>query len=325
MALKQRGLMNMSYYLLLDQLINTPEKGGNKRKQKGGMKLQELIKNALIAFLLLGASEGLQAYDIESSDNSITQQPTITPGSVSLFKANEAPVEKTSQLINYRQQQAEGQLQTLMNMKPWVLPEQSVTIADSLSEQQKDYFVNAIESLNSQLESLANDATRLCGEIVLDVENKGVFTDEAFYHRILEVAEEEEEKQLTKRTADVAQNSLAYFKNAVSAAATATSYGMSGITTSDKPVNEKEVIDNSYKIVTDERNQALVSQVETIAYSMQYQYLCRATPNPRFIIDVTSSDGLYSIKMNTKFGNNNTGTLLLYHVSTIQRIEEKMK
>jgi hypothetical protein len=367
MALKQRGLMNMSYYLLLDQLINSPEKGGKKGNQMGGMKLQELIKNVLVAFLLLGASEGLQTDDkiasrgttsnlagqyekikqektnaekakleqeqqqsylkddTNSADNSILQQPANMPSSVSLFKANEAPVEKTSQLINYRQKQAEGQLQTLMDMKPWVLPEQSIIIADSLSEQQKEYFVNAIESLNSQLESLANDATRLCGEIVSDVEDKGVFTDEAFYHRILEVAEEEEEKQLTKRTADVAQNSLASIKNAVTAAATATSYGISGITTSDKSVNEKEVVDIAYKTVTEERNQALVSQVETIAYSMQYQYLCRATPNPRFILDVTSSDGTYSIKMKTKFGNDNTGTLLLYHVSTIQRIEEKMK
>jgi hypothetical protein len=325
MALKQRGLMNMSYYLLLDQLINSPEKGGKKGNQMGGMKLQELIKNVLVAFILIGAPEGLQTQDIDSTKYSIKKQPTITPSSVSLFKANEAPVEKTSQLINYRQQKAEGQLQNLMDIKPWVLPEQSITIADNLSEQQKDYFANEIESLNSQLESLAKDATQLCGKIVSDVEDTGVFTDEAFYHRILEVAEEEEEKQLTKRTADFAQNSLAYLKNAGTAAATATYYGFSGITTSDKSVDEKEVVDNAYKIVTNERNQALVSQVETIAYSLQYQYLCRATPRPRFILDITSSNGLYSIKMKTKFGNYNTGTLLLFHVSTIQRIEEKMK
>jgi hypothetical protein len=37
----------MSYYLLLDQLINSPEKGGNKIKQNGGMKL-DLIKNVLL-------------------------------------------------------------------------------------------------------------------------------------------------------------------------------------------------------------------------------------------------------------------------------------
>lgn len=302
MGLKQRGLMNMTYYLLLDQFINTSKKG-----QHGGVKLETLVKNIIVSFSLLGTSANLEV--------STTEQ-----GHVSLLQDTRSPVGNVKDIETYRMRTADLALQTLIKNEPWVFSEQDIVIATGLSPTQIDYFVDAMNDLNAQLASLSKDARNACVEIVSASEDKGVFTESEFYKSVVNEVKKQEDLLTEKRTVDTIQDGLAALTNTALYATTSGVYGALGVRSNDRTIDPKEVIERAYDTVVRSRNLNLVGQVETFAYSMQYQKLCKATPNPRFIVDVDKT----TIKMKTHFGNADTGALLMYHMATIQKIDEKL-
>ena len=300
MGLKQRGLMNMTYYLLLDNFIKI-----SKRGQRGGVKLETLVKSIVVAFSLLGSSANLEVATKE--------------GRVSLLQDTSSPVNDVKELEKFRIRNADLALQTLIKNEPWS-SEQDVIIASELSSEEIRYFVNAMNDLNAQLASLSKEAGNACVEIVSATEDKGVFTESEFYANVVKEAKRQETMLTEKRTADTIQDGLAAITNTALYASTSGVYGALGYRSNDRSIDQKELIDRAYDTVVSNRNLNLVGQVETFAYSMQYQKLCKATPSPRFIVDVDKT----TIKMKTRFGNSDTGALLMYHMATIQRIDEKL-
>ena len=318
-ALKQRGLMNMSYYLSLDKLFNSNDENETELKPMvGGVKFQDLMIGTLTSFSLMAKTEGQHS----GNQNVIANKND----SNSLFLPSEAPVENRQQLNDYRKKEAQKQFDSLMQIQPWIFPEIQITIADNLTQQQMEYYTSYVSDLNLSLQSLSRDATYHCSSIAGRAETMGVFSNEDLYKKIAEVAEAIEAKQTEKRTAETLQDALSYLGRAVHAVGSSVVSGTQGVASAERQINSTEALNLAYQLVSDEINQGLIGQTESVSYSMQYQALCRTgTPSPRFILESSNTNSLYSIKFSSRFGNHATSTLLIFHIKTIEKINLKMQ
>ena len=315
LSLKQRGLINITYYLTVDELLNASNNSSIANGMKGGLSLKQILSTISLFFILLGMSEGLDV--VPSTTGSMT--PT---GKNTLIKSTTSPVSKPAELLPYRQAQAESTLTSMMAVAPWILPQKQVVIANGINQQQIDYFTDKITELNIRLQSASREAQSQCENIVGQLRNRDIFSEEDFYQRVLLKANEDIEQQSAQSTSSIIQSGFAYTRKGASNLYTNVKEGITGTAPSEREVNEEDAINRAYEVVVSEQNQAMASHIEKTAYALQYQMLCRAgTPLPQFLLD-TSDD---SIKMNTRFGNEYTSELLLAHISTIQRIQDKMK
>lgn len=318
-ALIQRGLMNIQYYILLDEAMKIQleqgkigSKGG--RKQKGGMKLRELLARLGLAFALLGSSEGISS-GVELESSHYTEQPVVA------FSSPLSPASSKKEFQQGRLVAAEKEIGTMVaTTRPWLLPERSLTIATGVTDSQVNFFRTTIDNLNSRLASSAKDATVMCGEIASSASDADVFSNEAFVQKVLAIAGKKVAEGETKSTSEGYQDNLAYATTGAMNIASRLSYGMVGYKASERQVDSTAVMKEAYEEVTMEMNMGRVAQVESFAYSHYYQQLCRATPKPSFQVS-TEGDTLY---LKTSFGNNGTGTLLLAHMDTLERIKVKL-
>jgi len=322
-ALIQRGLMNIQYYILLDEAMKIQleqgkigSKGG--RKQKGGMKLRELLARLGLAFALLGSSEGISSTEssgVELESSHYTEQPVVA------FSSPLSPASSKEEFQQGRLVAAEKEIGTMVaSTRPWLLPERSLTIATGVTDSQVDFFRTTIDDLNSRLASSAKDATVMCGEIASSASDADVFSNEAFVQKVLAIAEKKVAEGETKSTSEGYQDKVAYVTTGAMNVASRLTYGMVGYKASERQVDSTAVMKEAYEEVTMEMNMGRVAQVESFAYSHYYQQLCRATPKPSFQVS-TEGDTLY---LKTSFGNNDTGTLLLAHMDTLERIKVKL-
>ncbi len=319
-ALIQRGLMNIQYYILLDEAMKIQLEQGKigsngGRKQKGGMKLRELFARLGLAFALLGSSEGIESSGVELESSHYTEQPVVA------FSSPLSPASSKEEFQQGRLVAAEKEIGTMVaKTRPWLLPERSLTIATGVTDSQVDFFRTTIDDLNSRLASSAKDATVMCGEIASSASDADVFSNEAFVQKVLANAGKKIAEGETKSTSEGYQDKLAYVAQGTLNVASRVSYGMVGYKAPERQVDSTAVMKKAYEEVTMEMNMGRVAQVESFAYSHYYQQLCRATPKPSFQVS-TEGDALY---LKTSFGNNDTGTLLLAHMETLERIKVKL-
>ena len=324
MALKQRGIMNMTYYQILDQaLINYNKSISiNSGEQVGGIKWKSLLT---VAFTLLGVSEGIT----NTEESVIIPTPSSSASAVSPFKTSPPPEIKNKEIITqYRQEQAKEKYRSIMDTQSWIIPETQITIGN-INEQQKEYFIKEIKLLNSQLSSLSRDASSLCSDISTQAGYLGLFNDEDFYQQLYQNAREEEIKMSQQRTQKTVEGLVAKaYKYSQAAIETGTNIGTLNVESKEvelTPEQKQQAIDNAYQIASKEYNSQLVKEMEDYTLLDYYQKLCRAgTPYPQFELSITETDGLYSIIMNTRFGNMATGNLLSFHMTTIAKITNTM-
>jgi hypothetical protein len=353
-ALQQRGLMNMCYYLMLDEVLkvnsegrtkhsprsyrNTAKRsktakrllkyrikqtrsmGGNStRKLQGGGPFFELMKKLLIPFMLLGASEGNTGNTGNTGDiatNDIGDHVVRT----TLFDGLPSDISDEKSMLQYRKQTAENALESIMVAKPWVLNKKTITIAEGVTPQQLAYFQTSITKTNQLLSSLANEAIQLCTELVETGEDRGIFTNDEYYKAVQDKFTELKNNAIrVRRTADTVQDMGAYGVNAAAAALNAIGSAVVGKTSDVKNINENELYKSAIAEVSQTQDEKIIGQVEVEAYSMLYQTLCRASPRPQFII--TTTDDTKEIQLQTYFGNDNTGLLLVAHITTIKKID----
>ena len=355
-ALQQRGLMNMCYYLMLDEVLKvnsegrtkhshssyrktvnrlktekrskiakrlrlgtktTKSAGGNStRKLQGGGPVFELMKKLLIPFMLLGASEGNTGNTGDIAMNDIGDHVVRT----TLFDGLPSDISDEKSMLQYRKQTAENALESIMVAKPWVLNKKTITIAEGVTPQQLSYFQTSITKTNEKLSSLANEAIQLCTELVETGEDRGIFTNDEYYKAVQDKFTEMKNNAIrVRRTADTVQDMGAYGVNAAAAALNAIGSAVVGKTTDVKNINENELYKSAIAEVSQTQDEKIIGQVEVEAYSMLYQTLCRASPRPQFII--TTTDDTKEIQLQTYFGNDNTGLLLVAHITTIKKID----
>ncbi len=318
LALKQRGLMNMAYYLAVDDLVNALSNNNKSKIQNGGANLQTLITMVLICYLLLGKTEGLGEVSTTLGEPDGSRVPKTT---VSVFKSDVAPVETVGELLPYREQQARNILSTMMEVSPWILPEESLVIANNLSQGQIDYFSERISELNANLQSISRNARTYCSQISTKLSYTGIFSDQDFYDKVVSVANKDKEAQQQKTKSEVVQSSFSYFTTGTANVANAFVKGVIGNSVS-KNVDESGALSRAYADEIAKENQKISKQVEKTAYSITYTNLCKqGTPVPKYILNTTNS----SITMNIQFGNHHTGELLLAHMYVQQKIDDKME
>jgi len=319
-ALLQRGLMNIQYYILLDEVRKTQieedrigSKGG--RKQKGGMKIWQLLARLGIAFALLGSSEGVNGQDPEvrrfveaaeaeahakaneqgigiemgslcdPSSGNCEKEPG---GSAVIFSAPVEPASSKEEFLKARLSASEKIVHKMLVEKEWVLPERSVIIATGVIDSQDAFFKRTMDELNARLASSSKDAARMCGEIVEAATNADVFSNEAFVQRVLAIAEKNVALGQAITTSEGVQNTVRYVTKGSFNLASGALSGVVGYKAPEREVDKSAVMKQAYEEVTSEMNMGRVSQVESFAYSYQYQQLCRATPTPSFQV---STDG----------------------------------
>ena len=320
-ALIQRGIMNLTYYSLLDEFIKNKTHakllGG---VQDGGMKKKDLLNMILLSFLLLGVSEGSQSVNMDS-----TAIKTNTNNvDLSIFASSNTDAISIQDLNEMRKQTAKQQLNELIEIQPWNLDALAITIATDISKEQAAFIKDRIDAFNSRLSSSSKTAREECMNLVQDSNRMGIFNNKLFIDEVETLYEKETENATSGKTSDNFQDATAYGVNAVTNIYTAVSRGFEGKVTRENPIDTTDIFQKSYAIVANNRNRLYVEQVEEFSMSSMYQYYCRSSPNPQFILNTSNEDDKYSIDMRTVFGNNNTGTLLLYHFNTIQRIKSKM-
>jgi hypothetical protein len=321
-ALLQRGLMNMTYYRYLNEAFIESRAatmdGGRGKKQKGGMRLSEIFGKLSTTFLLLGVSSGID-------DDSRALLDT-TGDRTGLEMRTSAPFGRATSeegLLKERMSAASETLSKVMEDSPWLVDGKEIAIAKDVNLEQVDFFIGKMEELNSRLNFASRDATQMCGEIATDLAQRGVFSSEAFYNKVLALEAELESKSKTKRTADSVATSVGYVTSGIGAVAYRTGAALVGSVPKEAEVDKKALMGQAYDIVSMQSDIARVGQVEKFSYSQRYADLCRATPDPRFSVTTTEAGGRYNIFMKTKFGNNDTGLLLLCHMETIERINIK--
>jgi len=334
-ALIQRGLMNIQYYILLDEAMNygrLDQDGGRSKKsknQKGGMKLKQLFAGLASAFLLLGSSEGITAPETtlcdprygECKQESVSS--LVAPGESSLvFKPPVAAASSEKELQELRIKAAEKTLTEMTEQASWVLPEQSIVIFQDANEQQLAFLEGTMNDLNAKLASLSRDAETMCGDLASTASNLGVFSNDEFVEKVVSLANELTEKAETKTVSATVADTAVWFSSGITQSASSTATALwSGQATPEVKADSAAVMREAYDKVVEEVNLGRVGQVESYASAFKYQQLCRATPSPRFKI---STDGNNNVLIQTRFGNNNTGKLLLCHMETIERIKLKL-
>lgn len=326
-ALIQRELMNMQYYILLDEAMRTSleqddvvSKGG--RIQKGGIGLKQLIAKLGIAFELLGSSEGTQPIVVPISSQEIGNDSSTIFSPPVPYSSSEEELQKNRMVV------AEREINELIeNKKPWVLPETSIMIAKGITQGQASSFETTIEELNSRLATASKDATVMCGEIASAASRLDVFSNDAFVQQVLTIAGDLTTESQKKRTSDIAQDKAAYATKGTLTLVKNTLYGaVTGTSSSEKNVDSSVVMQQAYDQVLSQINQGKTGQTESYLYSQKYQELCRATPRPKFEVFVDETEaGTKDLSVKTSFGNNNTGSLLLAHIETIERIKVKLR
>jgi len=302
---------------LQNPIRQTRSMGGNRTmKLQGGGPFLELIKKLLIPFMLLGASEGNTGNTGDIARNDFGDQVVRT----TLFDGLPSDISDEKSMLQYRKQTAENALESIMVAKPWVLNEKTITIAEGVTPQQLVYFQTSITKTNQLLSSLANEAAQLCTELVETGEDRGIFTNDEYYKAVQDKFTELKNNAIrVRRTADTVQDMGAYGVNAAAAALNAIGSAVVGKTSDVKNINENELYKSAIAEVSQTQDEKIIGQVEVEAYSMLYQTLCRASPRPQFII--TTTDDTKEIQLQTFFGNDNTGLLLVAHITTIKKID----
>jgi len=330
-ALIQRGLMNIQYYILLDEAMRTQleqnnvvSKGG--RNQVGGIGLSQLLAKIGLAFALLGSSEGIESPSavvnsdspsvLVNSDSSMVFSPPVE------FASTKEDIQKNRMIL------AEKQMNELVTDKnPWILPETTITIAKGVTEGQIDFFRTTMEELNSKLASSSRDATVMCGQISSRASNLNVFSNEAFVQQVLTFQDELTAESKQKRTSDIIQDKSSFVTRGALAVATKAAYGMlTGTSSPEITLDNNAIMKQAYDKAVAQINEGRTGQVESLTYSQGYKELCKATPRPRFEVSVDESPGgAKNLVVKTSFGNMNTGQLLLIHIETIGRIKIMLK
>ena len=323
-ALIQRGLMNIQYYMLLDEAMQTQL--DEDENQKGGIGIKQLLARLALAFTLLGSSEGIDSDKVEivTPDNTV---PANT-GSTMIFSSPVEFADTEEQLQENRKIVAQQSINEMIEIKkPWVLPETSIIIAENVTEGQAEFFKRNMTGLNAKLSSASRDATVLCGEIASSASRLNVFSNAAFVKDVLAVAGKLTSEYTQKSTSDTYQDKAAYVSQGLVSFGTKTIYGaVTGTGSADRVVDSKTVMEESFHIVVKEINKNKTNTVESILYSQSYQELCRATPHPNFEVSVNeSAGGTKNLLVRTNFGNYNTGLLLLAHIETIEKIKLKLR
>lgn len=304
MALKQRGLVNMTYYTLVNDYLIAIDKylSGEEDEQSGGVKVKTLSVLGF-AFANLGKSQGLNSELVVSSD------------SKNLRQVDEA-----------RFQSASERFRKLLQEEPWILPEKEVTIAKGISREAAKYFIQSIDDTNSRLAEIGLNARRVCTSIVGDLEGKELFSNTIVYEDFIENVNQLTGEQSEKRFSHSIQDNLAYFTNAGVASTTAVYSGLSGQPSSSRQINEVEIVKKATDQVNNDIAKTITPIKESFSYAIQYRTYCKATPLPKFIVEEEQEKpGNIVIKMKTIFGNKSTGVLLEYHVDTLNRIQLKIK
>jgi hypothetical protein len=318
-ALIQRGLMNIQYYMLLDEAMQTQL--DEDENQKGGIGIKQLLARLALAFTLLGSSEGIDSRKVEivTSDNT---------GSTMIFSSPVEFADTEEQLQENRKIVAQQSINEMIETKkPWVLPETSIIIAENVTEGQAEFFKRNMTGLNAKLSSASRDATVLCGEIASSASRLNVFSNAAFVKDVLAVAGKLTSEYTQKSTSDTIQDKASYATRGAMALISKSGIGLFTATGSaDRVVDSKTVMEESFHIVVDEINKGKTDKAESILYSQSYQELCRATPHPNFEVSVgESAGGTKNLLVRTNFGNYNTGLLLLAHIDTIEKIKLKLR
>jgi hypothetical protein len=331
-ALIQRGLMNMQYYIMLDEAMRTQleeddimSKGG--RNQKGGIGLKQLLAKLALAFTLLGSSEGVDIGKVEVISERVVSGEANT-ASAMIFSAPVAFADTEKQLQQNRQIAAQQSINEMVeHKKPWVLPENSVIIAADITEGQADFFRRNIAGLNSRLASASRDATVMCGEIASAASRLDVFSNDAFVKDVLAIAGDLTSEYTQKSTSDIIQDKAAYATQGLVSVGAKMLYGAVTRTgAADRVVDSGIVMEESFNKVLSRVNQGKTDKTESILYSQRYQELCRATPRPNFEVSVDeSAGGTKNLAVRTNFGNYNTGLLMMAHIETIEKIKLKLR
>jgi len=321
-ALLQRGLMNMTYYMYLNEAFiesrDATMNGGRGKKQKGGMKLSEIFGKLSTTFLLLGVSSGIE------DDSRALLDPT--GDRTGLEMRTSAPFGRATSeegLLKERLSAASDTLSRVMEDSPWVVDGKEIVIARDVNLEQIEFFTDKMEELNARLSSASRDATKMCSEIATDLAQRDVFSSEAFYKKVLATEAELESASKTKRSADIVASNVGYLTTGFAALTYRTGAALVGSVPKEAEVDKSALMGQAYDMVSMESDIARVGQVEKFSYSQRYADLCRATPNPRFNVKTSGAGGGSNIFMTTKFGNNDTGLLLLCHMETIERINIK--
>lgn len=321
-ALLQRGLMNITYYIYLNEAFIESRAatmdGGRGKKQKGGMKLSEIFGKLSTTFLLLGVSSGIE------DDSRALLDPT--GDRTGLEMRTSAPFGRATSeegLLKERLSSASNTLSKVMEDSPWVVDGKEIVIARDVNLEQIEFFTDKMEELNARLSSASRDATKMCSEIATDLAQRDVFSSEAFYNKVLAIEAELESASKTKRSADIVASKVGYITTGLAALTYRTGAAAFGSVPKEAEVDKSALMGQAYDMVSMKSDIARVGQVEKFSYSQRYADLCRATPNPRFNVKTSGAGGGSNIFMTTKFGNNDTGLLLLCHMETIERINIK--
>ena len=317
-ALIQRGLMNLTYYLLLDEFVNAKLSGGG---QDGGMNIKDLFHLILVSFFLLGRSEGSQSANVDST----AIKTNNDDNNISIFTQPETVAQSLKELTEMRKFTAEKKLQQLIHHKPWSFVPNEITVATGITKEQAKFIEKKIGDLNSNLSSASNTAKQQCIQNVQISGELNVFNNDDFIKQVKEQYNANVKNAISaERTSDSIQDITAYGINAATNAYTALYRGLEGNRPGKNTIDETALFKQSYASIAENRNSHLIEQLEGFETSFMYQLYCKSSPNPQFILKTYENDDGYSVNMSTIFGNDGTGTLLLYHFDTVQRIKMRM-
>uniref|UniRef100_A0A6C0HR70 Uncharacterized protein n=1 Tax=viral metagenome TaxID=1070528 RepID=A0A6C0HR70_9ZZZZ len=276
MCFIQIGLMNITYYSILDKLFEILCK--KSTTQHGGMSLKKIINQVIYSFLLLSGSQLLNVDSNARNDEMLDKLSTYV-GEIRYLDISTLEVDKNKFIRDLIQP----------------MPLEYKTIADNLSEAERNFLVETIKDINNSLYESGTKAKFECAKMGDSVRHQELFNKDAKW-----ISDYKRSKMST--TEYLTQNAFD-FGRGIGKVSTAF---YNGLTLQDAPEsNEVETID-------------------PFSYLNLYSSYCGASPIPKFKLEINKNNEEYSIKMQTYFGNQNMADLLKMHFVTVQKIDQKM-
>jgi len=326
-ALLQRLFMNLLYYKMLDKFVNQYDEiswnederlyltGGGKKKQKGGMKLQDLLLQMISVYTLLASSEGIEPLSLSDTNE---RKKVLGQMPFSAARTKE-------ELLKSRMNQASSMLDEITSASPWDLKNKTITIAKDVNADQIEYFTSTMEEINVELAELSQTGMEICTDLARTSSSMELFSSDIHMQRLLAIQEELEKKASTLRTADQVLGVVSWSRRASGYALSAATQAVMTGDLATPDVDSESLMLQAHAKVEEEMQMVTASQIENLGYGAELISLCRASPDPRFIISVNETDGKSNLIMSARFGNNRTGLLFEAVAGLIVRIELKEK
>lgn len=313
-ALEQRGIMNLAYYLIVDELLASVNSSNDFTShlqveelygQEGGMNLKKIFTTACVAFMLLGSTQSLD-------DNYQNAR-------------------------NDRKRNADADFEIMTSEQTYILPKDKIIIAKKVSKENIRLINEKIGKINKSLRESTQIMTTQCSTIANGAKIAGLFSNTDLITNVERQTDQRVSRESQPSTSGLAQDSTAYFVNGIGRLGNALGKGLQGEKEERISPNREKIAQEIYSREMQTENNLHAALLEEASLQSRYLQMCgKGIPAPTYFVATTTNEkpntftanftpDTYDVMLSSSYGNIETGKLLKINLDTIAKINIKTR